>query len=209
MLPTNPPTEISDEHKARLVKPGTEEKLLRLHRQVLGRTITVVHPYADRVYVRVLPTSTMGVIPYNSPEVVWADICYKQPGYSCHVRTPQGLRVSNHKTLASALRKARKAVSRHATTKPEPGWTHELHRRVRPLISVYPRLIDVEFSRSYWAWVDSDPLGDMDPYDRYEDELIGPPEDHISHEGQRISFYDPIEPPIQSLQALRHADAGW
>ncbi len=138
--------------KASLVKPGTEGYVRRLHRRILGRTLTTVNPghEAEAVYIWVLPTTTRGVPPaYKDYEenVVWANVHYFEGTYWCYLYNLPGVvgdflgaTKSQHQTLKSALRRARKAVGRFAPKAPG-GWTKEFMANVSPLNSIYPRTL--------------------------------------------------------------------
>lgn len=176
--------DISQELREKLVKPGTERQMVNLHRKVTGRVLTYVTPLPNAVCVRVTPTYLRGRAPYGSKTAVWASIFWRaRTGkYHCHIYGVEGAdRVfgleSDHLTLKSALRRARKAVARHATEKPPQGWTEELDHHVPPLTSIYPTAEAVEinkrFERAYLAEVERDFLDDpRDEGDQFGQNLV-------------------------------------
>jgi hypothetical protein len=150
-----------DDLNARLYEPGTVDKIASLHGKVLGRTVTVVSPTTESVYIRVLPTYSEGDLDRligKGLTDVFANVGYlhRRGDYYCIVYGPKidthgwAEQVeTRHPTLASALRRARKLVDHHARmrNKPLPGWTKRF--RASPegvLASPYPSSEDYDLA---------------------------------------------------------------
>lgn len=172
--------ELTPELKAWFIQPCKEAKYRRLHGQVLGRTITLIDPTGKAVYIRVLPTITYGAIPVDREDLVWASVWWNhKDGYVCSINNlPHRFldkdKTTNHMSLESALRRARKAVAKKAP-KPEGRWTPvvlPLHKDVYPTVRAIES--DLEYERQYWEDVErehaeeAERMFDGEPYELLE-----------------------------------------
>ena len=170
--------ELTSEQKQKLVKPGSETQLMGLHKKVLGRTLTIVDPHASAVYIRVFPTTTEGGFPPMGEDIVWANIMWNPwtGKYRCLLYNLPGLAPkTEHYSLKSALRKARRAVAQNSSIPPQ-GWFQRFQKNVKPLRSVYPTPWKVESYDRYKEQYHEDLLWDNmekevdEEYDRWRKE---------------------------------------
>lgn len=131
------------------------EHFRKQHKRQVGRVLQIITVGGDFSYIRVIPTITMGLVPYRIKDpLIWATVGWnhRQGNWFCCIHNlpgkldPVGTR-SVHKTLKSALRRARKVVNKYAP-KPPSEWTVDLN--IESIKDIYPSQLDYNLARDYW-----------------------------------------------------------